>query len=59
MEGAIIALTACAALAIGGFWISLSVALWVLHIGADRALGYGLKGAHFKEMHLGHLGGGR
>ena len=33
-------------------------ALWALHIGADRALGFGLKySTGFGETHLGRIGG--
>lgn len=31
-------------------------AVWVAHIGFDRALGYGLKGRRFGETHLGPIG---
>ena len=43
------------ALAYGAGWqMGLLIALiWVTHIGADRAIGYGLKYAsHFKDTHL-------
>ena len=33
-------------------------AVWAAHIGLDRALGYGLKGADFKDTHLGRIGRG-
>ena len=33
--------------------------IWGAHVGMDRALGYGLKGASFAETHLGVLDGGR
>ena len=29
--------------------------LWLVHVGADRALGFGLKGATFEDTHLGRL----
>lgn len=40
-------------------WFMGGVALiWLSHIGADRALGYGLKyPTHFRDTHLGRLGG--
>lgn len=32
-------------------------AVWLVHIGVDRALGYGLKSTRaFKETHLGQIG---
>lgn len=39
--------------------ICLSIALiWAVHIGVDRALGFGLKyGSGFKDTHLGRIGG--
>ena len=30
--------------------------LWLVHVGADRAFGFGLKGASFRDTHLGPLG---
>lgn len=40
--------------------LALSVGLiWAVHIGADRAIGYGLKySTGFKDTHLGRIGGG-
>lgn len=32
------------------------MALWLAHIGFDRLLGYGLKGADFQTTHLGPIG---
>lgn len=47
-----------------GFWVVTGsgaaaevAALWALHIGADRALGYGMKYAtRFGDTHLGRVG---
>jgi hypothetical protein len=40
----------------GGTPLAVAV-LWVLHIGVDRALGYGLKyPSAFGDTHLGHVG---
>lgn len=41
-----------------GYPVAVQVALiWIAHIGADRALGFGLKFASgFKDTHLGRLG---
>lgn len=52
-------------LALGGagVWLGVDAALliatvWLGHIGADRALGYGLKHERgFHETHLGRIGG--
>jgi len=34
------------------------IAIWVVHIGLDRVLGFGLKyGSAFRDTHLGRLGG--
>ncbi|MDO5622513.1 MAG: DUF4260 domain-containing protein [Paracoccus sp. (in: a-proteobacteria)] len=30
--------------------------VWIAHVGADRALGFGLKGASFRDTHLGRIG---
>ena len=46
-----------------GIWQSVPLAtllglVWAAHIGADRALGYGLKHpTGFKDTHLGRIGG--
>lgn len=43
---------------LGGYTGAIGVALiWAAHIGADRALGYGLKyPVHFRDTHLQRLG---
>lgn len=49
----------------GAIWVGLPLGIlvglvWAAHIGADRALGYGLKEpSGFKDTHLGPLGGRR
>lgn len=51
-----------ALLAVAGLWTGHEVAtavatIWVAHIAADRALGYGLKRASgFRDTHLGRIG---
>lgn len=53
------ALLAAAAWALGAPSLLLGAAIWVAHIGADRALGYGLKYATaFGDTHLGRVGRG-
>ena len=38
-------------------WLQLLAALWVAHVGFDRALGYGLKlPTDFRDTHLGRIG---
>lgn len=37
---------------LGVAWLLPVALVWAAHIGADRALGYGLKGASFKQTHL-------
>lgn len=47
------------ALALSGLWVPALLplaAIWVAHIGFDRALGYGLKYATFGATHLGEVG---
>jgi len=40
-------------------WLQLLGALWVAHVGMDRALGYGLKlPSGFADTHLGRIGHG-
>lgn len=40
-------------------WLVLSAAVFVTHIGLDRALGYGLKlPTDFRDTHLGRIGRG-
>lgn len=47
------------ALVAGGGTVKVVVALWVIHIGFDRALGYGLKyPSGFGDTHLGRIGRG-
>jgi hypothetical protein len=49
-------LAGCGALFSAPLW-SLLAAIWVAHIGLDRALGYGLKyGSAFADTHLGRIG---
>jgi uncharacterized membrane protein YoaT (DUF817 family) len=47
-----------AAATVGGWPTALAVSLvWIVHIGADRALGYGLKlTSGFRDTHLGRIG---
>lgn len=53
------ALAACA-LALGNEPGVQAALIWFAHIGFDRALGYGLKGAHgFNQTHLGWIGRGQ
>ena len=40
----------------GGSVLAAVAALWLAHIGFDRALGYGLKGESFGHTHLRNLG---
>ena len=41
----------------GQAWLQLVGALWVAHVGFDRALGYGLKlPTDFRDTHLGRIG---
>lgn len=50
------ALLGATAVAFGSvFWWAIA-AIWLAHIGIDRALGYGLKLATFQETHLGRIG---
>jgi hypothetical protein len=38
-------------------WLQLLGAVWIAHVGADRALGYGLKlPTDFRDTHLGRIG---
>jgi len=37
-------------------WVVLAGAVLIAHVGMDRALGYGLKGASFHDTHLGRIG---
>jgi hypothetical protein len=38
-------------------WLQLLGALWLAHVGLDRALGYGLKlPTDFRDTHLGRIG---
>jgi hypothetical protein len=37
-------------------WVVLAGGILVAHVGMDRALGYGLKGASFQDTHLGRIG---
>jgi hypothetical protein len=38
-------------------WLLLLAALWIAHVGMDRALGYGLKlPTDFRDTHLGRIG---
>lgn len=41
---------------LGAFWLLPYAVIWVAHIGADRALGYGLKYDGFHATHLGLIG---
>jgi Domain of unknown function (DUF4260) len=43
---------------LGGWQIALAASLvWIVHIGTDRALGYGLKlTTGFRDTHLGRIG---
>lgn len=51
------ALLAAVAVAAGAPALLPGVAIWVAHVGFDRALGYGLKyAAGFGETHLGRVG---
>ena len=45
-----------AALLAGGTWALPVALIWIAHIGADRALGYGLKYDRFHVTHLGLIG---
>ena len=41
----------------GVAWLQLLGALWLAHVGFDRALGYGLKlPSDFRDTHLGRIG---
>ena len=40
----------------GQTWLVIAGAVLVAHVGMDRALGYGLKGASFQDTHLGRIG---
>ncbi|HEY7564697.1 MAG TPA: DUF4260 domain-containing protein [Acidimicrobiia bacterium] len=41
-------------------WLEVAGAVWLAHIGMDRALGYGLKHSDsFQHTHLGLIGRGR
>jgi len=45
------------AIATGPFWLAAVAAAWLVHIGVDRALGYGLKSSSgFRFTHLGTIG---
>ena len=38
-------------------WLQMLAALWIAHVGVDRALGYGLKlPTDFRDTHLGRIG---
>jgi hypothetical protein len=37
-------------------WVVLAGGILIAHVGMDRALGYGLKGASFQDTHLGRIG---
>ncbi len=37
-------------------WLLLLAASWGFHVAVDRALGYGLKLASFRQTHLGRIG---
>jgi hypothetical protein len=38
-------------------WVQLLAAIWLAHVGMDRALGYGLKlPSDFRDTHLGRIG---
>jgi hypothetical protein len=38
-------------------WVELLAAIWLAHVGMDRALGYGLKlPSDFRDTHLGGIG---
>lgn len=51
------AIAAVAAMLTGGWWIAMVAVAWAVHVGADRALGYGLKYPdHFQHTHLGWIG---
>ena len=39
-------------------WVVLAGGILIAHVGMDRALGYGLKGASFHDTHLGPIGKG-
>lgn len=41
---------------VAGEWLLLAAACWGFHVAVDRALGYGLKLASFKDTHLGLIG---
>jgi hypothetical protein len=43
---------------LAGFaWLQMLAALWIAHVGVDRALGYGLKlPTDFRDTHLGRIG---
>lgn len=46
----------CALAWAGVAWAWPVALVWIVHIGADRAIGYGLKYAtHFKDTHLGRV----
>ncbi len=51
-------LVVMAGVAMGSPGLIAGGALWLAHIGIDRALGLGLKGASFKDTHLGRIGAG-
>jgi hypothetical protein len=41
----------------GLIWVQLLGAVWIAHVGVDRALGYGLKlPSDFRDTHLGRIG---
>lgn len=49
----------CVAVATGGVWAGILALSWAIHVGADRALGYGLKFSdRFDHTHLGTIGRG-
>jgi hypothetical protein len=50
------ALLGALAYLIGAAWLLPVAIIWVAHIGADRALGYGLKYDAFGQTHLGVMG---
>lgn len=53
------ALLAAASVALGAPSLLLGAAIWIAHVGFDRALGYGLKyGTAFGDTHLGRVGRG-
>jgi hypothetical protein len=51
------AILAAVALHLGAIMWAAVAAAWFVHIGVDRALGYGLKSTRgFKDTHMGQLG---